>query len=151
MYHIAMSNYRRIMRARLALAAVLGASLALAGCSASPSFESELRSAVSTSGDTIQLSSLDTADGTSFLVVCPYESTDSVSERLGFDWPEAPDYSQVDDRQTVAIIDGGSVVSHAELSRTDADFCSVEWDVLSTDEPLTVDRSRDVVTITPPK
>ncbi len=131
-------------------AIALLSTLALAGCTQG-SLESELASTISASvGETFALSDLKEVRGSSFLVICPYESKRSVEDRLGFRWPEAPDYSQTDDRMTIAVIDDGRVVDSAELSRASIDFCSIDsWKVRSTDTELAVSVSRDPVHVTP--
>jgi len=117
--------------------------LLLAGCAGVPSLQAEVKTAlIDARDDSIVLDSLDSVNGTDFLVVCPYESESSIADRLGFTWDDAPDYSQVDDRQTIAIVNEGRVVNQAELSRADADFCSDgEWGLLPTSTELRVTRS----------
>jgi len=138
------------MKKALGTASIVLASLTLAACTAAPSLESQLRAAVTApTAETLMLSSLDAADGESFLVVCPYESKESVDDRLGFSWKHAPDYSKVDDRQTVAVIDNGAVVAHAEFGRGEVDFCTTdEWAVLPTGTELTVSRTAENVVVT---
>ncbi|KQQ93960.1 hypothetical protein ASF62_07250 [Leifsonia sp. Leaf325] len=131
---------------------VLGASsFMLAGCTIAPSWESELNTALRESDGTIALSSLSAIDGSSFLVVCPYESVGSISDRLGFRWAGAPDYSDRDDRQTIAIVGDEEITSHVEIARDEVDFCSdTEWKVLPLDTSLTVTRSADAILVRPP-
>lgn len=138
------------MRKAPAVAIMLSLAL-LAGCTGTGSLESEIRSAVDRAeGGELVLSSLDAVDGTEFTVVCPYESRSSVDERLGFAWSEAPDYAQADDRQTVAVVRDGTVVSSAELARDSIDFCSDEpWPLAPIDTPLAVTRSGDLLTVAP--
>lgn len=130
--------------------------LALAGCASAGSSDpadvgGQLRAALDDGQSALVLSSLDAADGDEFLVVCPYESTGSVDERLGFAWDDAPDYSRTDDRQTLAFIRAGEVSSHAELSRDEVDFCSGgPWDALPIDSSLPVTRTGDVVRVDEP-
>ena len=130
---------------------IAAGALVLAGCSASASFEAELTAAVAESKGSLVLSSLPAVDGSSFLVVCPYDSAASIAERLGFAWADAPDVSQDDGRQTVVIIEGDEVTSHVELSRGEIDFCAgEEWAALPTDTRLTVTRTEDAAVITAP-
>jgi hypothetical protein len=133
----------------MAWAVSLTAAVALAGCSGAPAFEAELKSAVAESGDAdFDLASLDAVKGTDFLVVCPYESTSSVERRLGFDWADAPDYSESDDRQAVVIVDGERVAAHAELARDEVDFCADNsWELLPVDTALAVARTSDAAVV----
>jgi hypothetical protein len=130
--------------------AVLLPTLLLAGCAGSDPLGSELTTAAQESaGGTFELADLGAADGSSFLVVCPYESTDSVHERLGFTWPDAPDYAQDDGHQTIALLDDGRVRSSTELPRDAVDFCSVGgWEVLATSAVLEVSDAADPLTVT---
>lgn len=125
------------------------AGLALTGCATSASLQQEVENAVSRSeGGSFQLSDLSTIDGSHFLVACPYESASSIEERLGFDWADAPDYSKTDDRQTIIIIDDGTVASYAELDRGTKDFCAAgQWSVLSIDSTLSVTRVSDSLVV----
>lgn len=129
--------------------AVLLPTLLLAGCAGSDPLGSELTTAAQESaGGTFELAGLEAADGSSFLIICPYESTDSVHERLGFTWPDAPDYAQDDDHQTIALLDDGRVLSSTELPRDIVDFCSADsWQVLPTSTVLEVSASSDPLTI----
>ena len=133
------------------VAVIAASSFMLAGCAIAPSWESELNTALRESDGTIALSSLSAIEGSSFLVVCPYESVESISDRLGFTWAGAPDYSSRDDRQTVAIVGDQEVTSHAEIPRDEVDFCSdTDWRVLPVDTSLTVTRSADLIVVNPP-
>lgn len=129
--------------------AVLLPTFLLAGCAGSDPLASELTTAARESaGGTFALADLDAVTGSSFLVVCPYESTDSVHERLGFTWPDAPDYAQDDGHQTIALVDDGRVQSSTELPRDTIDFCSDGiWGVLPTSTVLEVSDSTDPLTI----
>ncbi|MET1015684.1 hypothetical protein [Orlajensenia leifsoniae] len=130
---------------------IAASSLLLAGCTTAPSWQSELNTALRESDGTVALSSLSEIEGSTFLVVCPYESVGSISDRLGFTWAGAPDYSNRDDRQTVAVVGDGEVTSHAEIPRDEVDFCSdTEWKVLPLDTSLTVTRSADAILVRPP-
>ena len=111
----------------------------LAGCSSSPSLGEQIEKGVGAAGESFSLADVASADATSFLVVCPYDSQQSVSDRLGFTWADAPDLSQDDSRQVVALLDDLSVVSSAELPRDTVDFCSSDsWEVLPVDTELRV-------------
>jgi len=111
----------------------------LVGCSPSPSLREQIERGIGAAGESYSLADVASADATSFLVVCPYDSQQSVNDRLGFTWADAPDLSQDDDRQVIALIDDRSVVSSAELSRDTVDFCSSDsWDVLPVDTELSV-------------
>ena len=137
------------MRISLLIAALAVSLVAATGCSTAPALETGLRAAAA-EGENFALSSIDSADGDAFLVVCPYESKESVSDRLGFAWTSAPDYAQSDDRQTVAIIGDGAVTSQAELARTEVDFCGSEpWELLPLETELTVTRADGVASVSP--
>ncbi|KQX07997.1 MULTISPECIES: hypothetical protein [unclassified Leifsonia] len=130
--------------------AIAASSFLLAGCAIAPSWESELTTALEGADDSIALSSVRGIDGSAFLVVCPYESVESITDRLGFTWPGAPDYSTRDDRQTIAIVGDEEVTSSAEIPRDKVDFCSATaWKALPLDTSLTVTRSADVVLVSP--
>jgi len=130
---------------------LVAGSLLLAGCSGASSLESELIAAVEVSDGSLVISALPSVSGSSFLIVCPYESADSVDDRLGFTWADAPDYSQSDDRQSLVIIDGGRVVTHLVLARDRVDFCSGEpWRPLLTDMELLVSPSSTPIAVTLP-
>jgi hypothetical protein len=133
----------RSLRGRWRIAAATAAALllgaTLSACTSAPSLEAELVTTVEASGAAdFSLASLDSVTGSSFLIVCPYDSMRSVEDRLGFAWDDAPDYSQSDDAQTVVVVDGAEVVSQTELARDEIDFCSEEaaWTLLPTDTPL---------------
>jgi hypothetical protein len=139
------------MNTRLSVASIALAALTLAGCSAAPTLETALVTSVAAAeGGSFTLSSVDEVTGEAFLVVCPYESKESVEERLGFAWRDAPDYAQTDDRQTVATISGNEVLSSSELDRSEVDFCAAgSWSVLPVDSELTVEKSGDTVQVSP--
>lgn len=130
--------------------AVVASTLLLAGCSGAGSLASDLTATVDASaGGSFALADVAGVEGSGFLVVCPYESTDSIEERLGFAWDGAPDYSLADDRQTIAVIDAGEVSSSVELARAEVDFCSAgSWAVLPLDTRLAVSDSGDPVRVT---
>jgi len=136
----------------LTTAAILSVSLlTLAGCAQASGLSSSIERAAGEADTTLVLSSLTSDDVTDFLVVCPYESADSVADRLGFAWPDGPDYEKNDDRQTIAFIDGDGIASHAELSRADVDFCgSGQWQATPVETPLTVSRTADGIQIGAP-
>jgi len=118
------SGVRATISARAVLAAVGAAvlSVVLAGCSVDSGWQ--LEQAIIEAGEGgFTLSAVDAIDADAYLVICPYESKDSVQQRLGVEWPAAPDYSDVDDKQTIAFVSDGEVASHVELSRDDVDFC----------------------------
>ena len=141
--------YIRLMRKlRLAAVALLPA-IALAGCATAVPFHAELEKTISQSeGGSFRLSDLADAEGTHFLVACPYESPSSIEARLGFAWADAPDYSAADDKQTVVITDGKTVVSRAELDRDSADFCVGDrWSLLPVDSVLRVTRTSDSLVV----
>ena len=126
--------------------------LLLAGCSAGSGLASEVETAAEQADATLALSTVATDDVTEFLVVCPYESKESVTDRLGFDWNDAPDYALVDDRQTIAFITDGRVSARAELSRGKVDFCRTgQWTVLPVDASLGVTRSGEVTSVAAPR
>lgn len=139
------------MNTRLSVATIALAALTLVGCSAAPTLETALVTSVAAAeGGPFTLSSVDEVTGEAFLVVCPYESKESVEERLGFAWPDAPDYAQADDRQTVAVIRGDEVLSSAELDRNEVDFCAAgSWTVLPVASELTVEKSGGIVQVSP--
>lgn len=111
----------------------------LVGCSSSPSLGERIEKGVDAGDESFALAEVAPADATSFLVVCPYDSKQSVNDRLGFTWTDAPDLSQNDDRQVIALIEDRTVVSSAELSRDIVDFCSSDsWEVLPLDTELSV-------------
>ncbi len=126
--------------------------LLLAGCAAPSggSLGADI-SAVATdsAGRSFALADVDDAPGDDFLVVCPYETTESVGERLGFEWPDAPDHSRSDDRQTVAFVADGAVVEAVELGRDTVDFCSTgEWALLPVDAELQASADGEPVRVT---
>jgi len=130
------------MKKMFATTSVIVMGLLLAGCSGTSGLSSSIERAIDQSDTTLELSSLVSGDVTGFLVVCPYESRDSVADRLGFDWPDGPDYAAVEDRQTIAFIEDDTITSQAELSRHEIDFCgSGKWEVLPVDTTLAVARS----------
>ena len=139
------------MKIRLTVATFALAASTLAGCSVAPTFETAIVASVAAAeGGLFTLSSLDEVKGEAFLVVCPYESPESVDERLGFSWRDAPDYAQSDDRQTVAIIRDDEVVSSAELDRMDVDFCAAgSWTLLPVTSELAVEKSGDTIQVSP--
>lgn len=131
--------------------AVAASVLVLAGCTAVSPLAADLRAAVDASTGSLVIGTLDSVDGTDFLVVCPYETDESITARLGFEWADAPDYAQRDDRQTVAIIRDGGVVASAELERSVVDFCATgDWPVLDVDTELALDRTVDPARVFPP-
>ena len=136
----------------LTTTAILSISLlTLSGCAQSATLSSSIERAADEADSTLLLSSLTSDEVTDFLVVCPYESPASVADRLGFAWSGGPDYTDIEDKQTIAFIDGDGIASHAELSRTDVDFCgSGQWEATPIDTPLTVTRTADVVQVREP-
>lgn len=128
--------------------ALLSAAL-VTGCAAATSLGSELKTVIAQSeGGGFQLSDLDTAKGSRFLVACPYESRASIEDRLGFSWSDAPDYSQSDDVQSIIITDENAVTSHTELARDAGDFCSDgQWELSPIDTNLSVARSADSLVV----
>ena len=139
------------MKTRLTVATFTLAAFTLAGCSTASTFETAIVTSVAAAeGGPFTLSSVGEVKGEAFLVVCPYESQQSVNERLGFSWRDAPDYAQADDRQTVAIIRGDEVVSSAALDRSEVDFCTGDsWAVLPTTAQLTVEMSGSAIHVSP--
>ena len=133
----------------LTTAAILSVSLlTLSGCAQASGLSSSIEQAADEADTTLVLSSLASDDVTDFLVVCPYESPDSVADRLGFAWSGGPDYTDIEDKQTIAFIDGDGIASSAELSRTAVDFCgSGQWEATPIDTPLTVTRTADIVQV----
>lgn len=74
-------------------------------------------------------------------MVCPYETVESVHERLRADWAGVPDIHATDAVQVLLILDDSrGVVSSVTFSRTKVDFCSEGrlWEVMSTDAELRV-------------
>jgi len=68
--------------------------IVLAACS---SASDDLVEAIeATGGPDVSLAEAFDTDADSYLFLCPYESRDAMEDRLGFDWPEAPDYSDQD-------------------------------------------------------
>ena len=136
----------------LTTAAVLSVSLlTLAGCAQASGLSSSIERAADEADSTLLLSTLASDEVTDFLVVCPYESPASVADRLGFAWSGGPDYTDIEDKQTIAFIDGDGIASSAELSRTAVDFCgSGQWDATPIDTPLTVSRTADTVQVSEP-
>ena len=136
----------------LTTAAILSVSLlTLAGCAQESGLSNSIERAADEADTTLVLSSLASDDVTDFLVVCPYESPDSVADRLGFAWSGGPDYRDIEDKQTIAFIDGDGITSSAELSRTAVDFCgSDQWEVTPIDTPLTVTHAADIVQVREP-
>ena len=139
------------MRKLYLATAVALTGLLLAGCSAGSASPNSIQRAIEAADTSLVLSDLAPDNVTGFLIVCPYESADSVADRLGFTWSDAPDYSTVDGRQTIAFVDHDQVASHAELSRDDVDFCgSDQWDVLPIETALTVSHTADAIQILAP-
>ncbi|MFW2512670.1 hypothetical protein ACNI3K_02725 [Demequina sp. SO4-13] len=131
-------------------AAALLPTLLLAGCATTGLLESELKTAIrGSAGGSFALSEVEGVDGSSFLVICPYESTELIESRLNFAWSDAPDYSKADDRQTIAVISDGEVASATEISRDTIDFCSAgPWEVLFVETELAVSGSTDTAQVT---
>jgi hypothetical protein len=136
------------------VATILLSTLLLSGCASGadgPSGRAAdvTSAALEATGTTFALSDLDTVRGDEFLVLCPYESPEAAEDRLGFAWPDAPDYSQDDSRQSIAFVADGEIESAIELSREDVDFCSDgPWNLLPVSTELTVSDTRDPVSIT---
>ena len=102
----------------------------LAGCASSAPLGEQIEQGVAAAGDSFSLAEVASVEGTSFLVLCPYDSEESVNERLGFVWSGSPDLSRDDSRQTIAVVDDGAVVQSAELSRGSVDLCAGEpWEL----------------------
>jgi hypothetical protein len=140
---------RRAVRGFGAAGAVALAVFALSWCSSAPNLKTELQAAVAGSSDApFRLSSLDAAKGSNFLVVCPYESTASVEERLGFEWNDAPDYSDADDLQAIIEVEGDDVVSRTEFRRDEIDFCAGDdWELIPVDTALALSGSDGVTLV----
>ncbi|PRY68135.1 hypothetical protein B0I08_105300 [Glaciihabitans tibetensis] len=119
------------------LAALLGAvvAAALVGCSES-ALEQQLVDAIESSeGAAVEFGMVADAHWDGFLVVCPYDP--SVSERLGFDWPDEPDTFRSDDYQTIVFVDDGAVVTAPSLSFDKLQLCSSEiWQLTALDQPF---------------
>lgn len=123
----------------------------LAGCASAPALAGQIEEGVAAAGETFSLADVASVDGTSFLVLCPYDSADSVTERLGFIWSGAPDLTQDDRRQAIAVVDEGAVTSSAQLSRDTVDFCGEgPWQLLPVDSPLTVTSDDGVKQVSAP-
>lgn len=133
-------------------ASILSVSLlALSGCAQAPGLPSSIERAADEADTTLVLSSVASDDVTDFLVVCPYESPNSVADRLGFAWSSGPQYTDIEDKQTIAFINGDGIASHVELSRAAVDFCgSDQWEVTPIDTPLTVTHTADIVQVREP-
>ncbi|PPH44141.1 hypothetical protein C5D09_14035 [Rathayibacter sp. AY1C9] len=122
-----------------AAAVVLSSALLLVGCAGAadpgPAVEDAAEAA---EGGSFALAEVDGVDGSDFLVVCPYESPESVEERTGISW-SGPDRSEDEGVQTLVVLDGGEVVSTSGLDRDRADFCSGDrWEPLPLDTRLAV-------------
>jgi hypothetical protein len=121
--------------------------LLLAGCEPTPdsASASAVQDAVAeAAGGSFSLSDVEGISGSSFLVVCPYETEESVSERLGTGW-DRTDASDDEGVQTIAVLDGDAVESRIVLERDPADFCSGDrWHLLPLDTRLAVSESRSV-------
>ena len=130
-----------------AAAVVLSSALLLVGCTGAadpgPAVEDAPGPAVedaaeAAAGGSFALAEVDGVDGSDFLVVCPYESPESVEERTGISW-SGPDRSEDEGVQTLVVLDGGEVVSTSGLDRDRADFCSGDrWEPLPLDTRLAV-------------
>jgi hypothetical protein len=87
------------------------------------------------------LSEADGIEGRAFLVICPYESVESIEDRLGIDW-NVSDSSENEGVQTIAILNDSETVTTIELSRASVDFCSAgRWGLLPLDTRLAVAES----------
>ena len=118
----------------------------LIGCSSPVDLQAQLENAAA--DGSFALSQLDSVDGSSFLVICPYDSAASVDERLGFAWTDAPNLTEDDGSQVVVIVDRGEVISHEQLARDEIDFCSGDqWPVLPTTTELTATTSGGTVQV----
>ncbi|PPG92831.1 hypothetical protein C5C39_02140 [Rathayibacter sp. AY1F3] len=122
-----------------AAAVVLSSALLLVGCARAadpgPAVEDAAEAAA---GGSFALAEVDGVDGSDFLVVCPYESPESVEERTGISW-SGPDRSEDEGVQTLVVLDGGEVVTTSGLDRDRADFCSGDrWEPLPLDTRLAV-------------
>ncbi|PPF39285.1 hypothetical protein C5B93_04380 [Rathayibacter sp. AY1A2] len=122
-----------------AAAVVLSSALLLVGCAGAadpgPAVEDAAEAAA---GGSFALAEVDGVDGSDFLVVCPYESPESVEERTGISW-SGPDRSEDEGMQTLVVLDGGEVVTTSGLDRDRADFCSGDrWEPLPLDTRLAV-------------
>lgn len=97
--------------------------VAVAGCSsASDQLVASIEAA-----DAQSVSLADVYDSTadSYLFLCPYESRYAMEDRLGFAWPDAPDYSMQDHKQGIALVTGKEV-DLIELSLSEVDLCTSE-------------------------
>ncbi|PPG14153.1 hypothetical protein C5C74_14040 [Rathayibacter sp. AY1E8] len=122
-----------------AAAVVLSSALLLVGCAGAadpgPAVEDAAEAAA---GGSFALAEVDGVDGSDFLVVCPYESPESVEERTGISW-SGPDRSEDEGMQTLVVLDGGEVVTTSGLDRDRVDFCSGDrWEPLPLDTRLAV-------------
>ena len=125
--------------------AVLLSVLLLAGCTPTSSTGAAVETAVAdAAGGTFALSDVAGITGSAFLVVCPYETEESVEARLGADWNDFRP-SGDEGSQTIAVLDGGQV-EPIELGRDSVDFCSAAapWALLPLDTRLAVTESRSV-------
>jgi hypothetical protein len=118
---------------------VLSSALLLVGCAGAADPGSAVEDAAeAAAGGSFALSEVDGVDGSDFLVVCPYESPESVEERTGISW-SGPDRSEDEGVQTLVVLDGGEVESTSGLGRDRVDFCSGDrWEPLPLDTRLTV-------------
>jgi hypothetical protein len=101
-----------------------------AGCSGADTEAALLSAIVESDDDTVRLDEIVDGEWDSFLVVCPYDP--GVSERLGFEWADAPDTNTVasETSQTIVFVDNNEVASTETLSFDDINLCTDVWPLL---------------------
>ncbi|QJU55377.1 hypothetical protein SCB71_20360 [Herbiconiux sp. KACC 21604] len=144
-------------RARgIGLAVLLIATLSCAGCGTDRGFDDQVIAVLQDTGRSrLTIRELGAPAGGEFLVVCPYETADSVEQRLGFVWSDAPDLRETDALQALITLDEDhDVASFTTFSRSRVDFCSEGrmWNLVPNEEELeVVDSSTTLEVLLPPQ
>ncbi|MDO9395559.1 MAG: hypothetical protein Q7T71_03330 [Herbiconiux sp.] len=133
-----MSMSRRLICSSISAISLL---CLMTGCSAGTDFPVRLLEELQLPGSgPLVLGGLVEPTSAQFLVVCPGDSSDSVRERIGFDWRDAPDFAGVVSAQMVVQVSDGRVIASDEMDRTPIDFCrgASAWPLLPVSSVLTV-------------
>ncbi|GGM35285.1 hypothetical protein [Microbacterium saperdae] len=88
---------------------------------------------------TLELAEIRPGGWDSYLVVCPYETLESVNERLGFTWDDGPDLTLDDAHQILVLTDADAIEEYATLDRNRIDLCTTEqWSLTEKATPITL-------------
>lgn len=124
-------------------AATLALAVALTGCASTGNdLAGQVLDAVPDVSDTdttLELAEIHPGDWDSYLVICPYETPESVNDRLGFTWNDTPDLTLKDSQQVLVLTSAGTVEETAILDRDRLDLCATSpWPLTDKTTPITL-------------